>query len=508
MVVGHEADGEAANVMQCRLEVCPKQLFSNCLTSPTSSSSLSKHLLMEYDDIVWIKEKVPNDAGLVSQLPTSITASVDSSSPQDKVTVGNDVSSHITVQFFNGNNKKVPAEFLKENEEDGNSISIEDFDITEYEKKLYDNAKQTINLIGDLCNRSEQITEQQKETLLRLEEKQQECQKITEKMEEVARQNEQLTIAKQELEQRLVEHSADQEESGISQSSKTEGNLSQTEWQRVDSSHISNSDLLQPNSVTFLQSTDKIVVTDQDNGLLLFSVEFGLIKKVSSSEWKWPQSAVYTPDNKILVSAMVRDGSGNKTVWKRNLIKFNENLEFVSRIEGPKWIENETVTREHLCIALNGYIYLCVTGDTFSALYELATDGQWTELCHKRSARFSNIQVLAVIDVITEVLVVEQKRGYIWLLSIRESTICDRNMIAAVEKPGALCIDDEKQLFIHDIGQSKIRLLEPRTFEAIQDVALTSKNLTAISAYQGLLVAVYCADKIIHLHRNWIAISQ
>lgn len=70
----------------------------------------------------------------------------------------------------------------------------------------------------------------------------------------------------------------------------------------MDSSHISNHDLSQPNSVTFLQSTDKIVVTDQDNGLLLFSAQSGLIKKVSSSEWKWPQSAVYTPDNKILVN--------------------------------------------------------------------------------------------------------------------------------------------------------------------------------------------------------------
>lgn len=90
---------------------------------------------------------------------------------------------------------------------------------------------------------------------------------------------------------------------------------------------------------------------------------------------------------------MIKNESGNKTVWKRNLMKFDEKLEFVSRIEGPKWIENETVTREHLCIALNGYIYLCVTGDTFSALYELTTDGQWTELCHKRSSRFSYIQV-------------------------------------------------------------------------------------------------------------------
>ncbi|KAL3982705.1 hypothetical protein ACH3XW_48190 [Acanthocheilonema viteae] len=450
---------------------------------------------MEYDNIVWIKEEIPND-GFESQLSTT------TSLPQIRNAADGNISSEIAVQFFDGKEKKVSVEFFNENnKQSGNSISNEEFDITEYEKKLHDNAKQTMDLIGDLCNRSEQITGQQKETLLRLEEEQQEWRKIAEKMEEVTKQNEQLIISKQELEQRLIEHSANRERNGMNQSVKLERNLSQTEWQRVDSSHISNNNLSQPNSVTFLQSTDKIVVTDQDNGLLLFSVQYGLIKKVCSSEWKWPQSAIYTSDNKILVSVMVKDESGNKTIWKRNLMKFDEELEFVSRIEGPKWIENETVTTDHLCVALNGYIYLCVTGYTFSALYELTTDGQWTELCYKQTTRFSNIQVLTTIDVITELLVVEQKRGYIWLFSIRESTICYRSMIAAVEKPGALCIDDKNQLFIHDIGQSKIRLLEPRTFEPIQDIALTSKNLTAITAYQGLLVAVYCVDHIIHFHR-------
>ncbi|EJW88333.1 hypothetical protein WUBG_00752 [Wuchereria bancrofti] len=425
-----------------RLEVSGTAVLKLCNTLDIYPVPCLIISLMEHDNIVWIKEELPSDGGIASQLSTTVTT-FDSSLPQ-------------------GNK-----------EEDGNSISNEEFDISEYEKRLYGNAKQAMDLIGDLCSRSEQITMQQKETLLRLEEEQQEWRRVAEKIEEVTKQNKQLIIAKQKLEQRLTEYN---EENGMSQSSDAEENQSR-------------------------QSTDKIVVTDQDNGLLLFSTQFGLIKKVSSSEWKWPQSAIYTLDNKILVSAMVKDKSGNKTVWKRNLMRFDEKLEFISRIEGPKWIENETVTREHLCMALNGYIYLCVTGETFSALYELTTDGQWTELCHKRSTKFSDIEVLAVIDVITELLVVEQKRGYIWLLSIRESTICDRNIIAAVEKPGALCIDNENQLFIHDIGQSKIRLLEARTFEALQDVALTSKNLTAITAYQGLLVAVYCADKIIHLHR-------
>ncbi|VBB26400.1 unnamed protein product [Acanthocheilonema viteae] len=347
------------------------------------------------------------------------------------------ISSEIAVQFFDGKEKKVSVEFFNENnKQSGNSISNEEFDITEYEKKLHDNAKQTMDLIGDLCNRSEQITGQQKETLLRLEEEQQEWRKIAEKMEEVTKQNEQLIISKQELASNVIRLTVEARTTSDRTQCKSRKKRNEPERQIGKKS---------------ISSTDKIVVTDQDNGLLLFSVQYGLIKKVCSSEWKWPQSAIYTSDNKILVSVMVKDESGNKTIWKRNLMKFDEELEFVSRIEGPKWIENETV--------------------------------------------------LTTIDVITELLVVEQKRGYIWLFSIRESTICYRSMIAAVEKPGALCIDDKNQLFIHDIGQSKIRLLEPRTFEPIQDIALTSKNLTAITAYQGLLVAVYCVDHIIHFHR-------
>lgn len=74
-------------------------------------------------------------------------------------------------------------------------------------------------------------------------------------------------------------------------------------------------------------------------------------------------------------------------------------------------------------------------------------------------------------------------------------------MIAAVEKPGALCIDERHQLFIHDIGQSKIRQVDSHVFEPISDIALASKNLTSITACQGLLAAVYNAERLIRVHQ-------
>ncbi|MCP9265805.1 Protein F44B9.2 [Dirofilaria immitis] len=369
-----------ADVMWCRLGgISEATVLNQCNIIDFIRSSLCVSL-MEDDSIVWIKEEIPSSIGLTS-LSTAASATIDSSLTQDKDTADGDVSSQITVQFFNGS-----VGFLNENKQENvNPVSIED--------------------------RSEQITGQQKETLLRLEEEQQEWRKVAEKWRKLRDKMNSLPLRnKKFLEQRIVERNAGQEGNGMNQNNKREGNLSQTEWRRVDSSHSSNSDLSQPNSVTFLQSTEKIVVADQDNGLLLFSTRSGLIKKISSSEWKWPQSIVCTPDNKILVSAMVKDESEKKTVWRRNLMKFDEKLEFISRIEGPKWIENETVTKEHLCIASNGFIYLCVTGNTFSALYELSTDGQWTELCHKRNTKFCNIQVLAVVNPITELLIVEQKK--------------------------------------------------------------------------------------------------
>ncbi|VDN17572.1 unnamed protein product [Gongylonema pulchrum] len=394
--------------------------------------------------------------------------------------------------------------------ENKNSSNGEELDISEYERNLRENAKQAMDLVGDLCDRSDQITEQQKGTLLKLEEEQRERQKVAEEMKKVAEQNEELSSVKQQvqfwlifslkLEQRVAELSSSQHVDDSDQGGKSQSHLTGAGWQRVDSVSIGEDELSRPNSAAFLQNTDKIVVADEENGLVLFSMQSGLITKVTSEDWKWPQSVICTPDNKILISAMAKSENNGKIEWKRNLLKFDENLEFLSRIEGPKWIQDETVASEHLCIAPNGYIYLSVTGETFSALYELATDGKWSEICHKRGIKISNVQVLAAVGPITELLVVERCRGYIWLLSIRESSACARNMIAAVEKPGALCIDERHQIFIHDTQQSKIRQVDSRVFEPVADVALASKDLTFISSCRGLLAAVYCARKIVRIH--------
>lgn len=110
--------------------------------------------------------------------------------------------------------------------------------------------------------------------------------------------------------------------------------------------------------------------------------------------------------------------------------------------------------------------------------------------------------MLAVIGPITELFVVEEHRRYLWMLSIRESAICARKLLAVVEKPGAICVDDVGQFFIHDIGQGKIRQIDTKdNFEVISDIALADKSLYAISANKGFLAIIYREKNIIRLNK-------
>lgn len=45
--------------------------------------------------------------------------------------------------------------------------TAEEFDISEYERKLRENTEETMNLVMNLCDRSDKLKEQQKSTLLR-----------------------------------------------------------------------------------------------------------------------------------------------------------------------------------------------------------------------------------------------------------------------------------------------------------------------------------------------------
>ncbi|VDK53601.1 unnamed protein product [Anisakis simplex] len=195
-------------------------------------------------------------------------------------------------------------------------------------------------------------------------------------------------------------------------------------------------------------------------------------------------------------------------------MKFDSELNFTAKIEGPKWIEEETILRERLCAASNGNIYFAVAGETFSSLFELSAEGRWTELDQKRGQSFVDVQllysqtydyewvsvqVLSVIGPVTEVLLMEERRGAVYVLSVRDSLIAIRRAMNPVEKPGTVCVDEEKKVFVHDVRDGKIRQISTSgdSFEATDDAALAHKSLYALSVNKGFLAAVYREDNLV-----------
>lgn len=464
------------------------------------------------DNIVWIKEE-PLDtvegAGSVAVVPTVDNHSGVQSSPSvpnapstfaSTMEQSNANSRHASSQNGDAVTKEeVKVSWLGEsaNNEKENEISTADeFDVSEYERKLRENTEQTMNLVMNLCEHSDALKEQQRATLKRLQEEQTIQKKTTEELEKVVRLNAELCEQKSELEKEVVtlKKAADE-----LMKSSADGKRRGIEWHSVDSARFGECFLKEPTSAAVLSNLN-VFVADQQLGLFLFSINSELIRSVNNPNWKWAQAATRTSDNHLLVSMMIR--ADETSPWKRFIMKFDEELNMTAKVEGPKWIEDETVSTERICATSTGFIYLAVAGETFTALYELSPDARWTELYHKLGQIFVDVQVLSVIGPITELLVVERQRGYVLKFSVRESEICARKSLALVEKPGPMCTDELGQLFIADLRQAKIRQLDTGgSFEPIRDIALAQKDIHAISAHKGFLAVTYRESNLVRIHK-------
>lgn len=90
-------------------------------------------------------------------------------------------------------------------------------------------------------------------------------------------------------------------------------------------------------------------------------------------------------------------------------MKLTATLDYVAKIEGPRWLVDRHVDRDRICIAHTDNLYLIACGQLFSALSELSPIGQWTELDYKQSESYVDIVAFATIGPITQLLVVEGK---------------------------------------------------------------------------------------------------
>ncbi|KHJ91070.1 hypothetical protein OESDEN_09070, partial [Oesophagostomum dentatum] len=213
-----------------------------------------------------------------------------------------------------------------------------------------------------------------------------------------------------------------------------------------------------------------ILVTDEEEGLILFDTQGNVLRKVTNSGWKKPRSPIYYKEHILMLIDMEEEPG----IWNRYVFKFTSDVQFVARIEGPKWMRDEkTIISERLSIAHTDYLYLCICGEIFSALYELSPVGQWTELQYRLSESYVDMLAFAVIGPITQVLVVEGRKNYVLQFSIRDSEVVDRHRLAVCERPGAMARDEAGRLFVANRSSATIQLVDTVRWTSARNVALT-----------------------------------
>uniref|UniRef100_A0A7I4YND3 Titin n=1 Tax=Haemonchus contortus TaxID=6289 RepID=A0A7I4YND3_HAECO len=226
-----------------------------------------------------------------------------------------------------------------------------------------------------------------------------------------------------------------------------------------------------------------VLVTDEEEGIILFDTQGNVVKKIKQPGWRKPRSPIYYKEH-VLMLLDIEEGEHN---WCRYIFKFTIDLQYVAKIEGPKWMRDETVISERLSIAHTDYIYLCVCGEIFSSLYELTPVGQWTELQYRLSESYTDMLAFAVVGPITQILVVEGNKHYVLMFSVRDSEVVDRRRIAVCERPGALARDEAGRLFVANRAAAAIQLVDTVRWSAARNVALADAVVPHFSASWGLL---------------------
>ncbi|EFP06219.1 hypothetical protein CRE_06822 [Caenorhabditis remanei] len=241
--------------------------------------------------------------------------------------------------------------------------------------------------------------------------------------------------------------------------------------------------LLEEITGTLVLPNGHVLVTDERVGILLFDLEGNVLAKINTPEFRKLWSPVYHKEH-ILVLADAQNAASH---WVRHVIKLSIQLEYVAKIECPSWLAECTILRERLSIAHNDHLYLCVCGEIFSGLYELTPIGQWTELEYKLSEAYVDMLAFATIGPITQLLVVEGRRNYVLLVSVRESRIVDKKRMAICERPGALARDEAGRLFVANRFSASIQLVDTMRWVSEKNVAITEAFVRHFTACWGLL---------------------
>ncbi|GMT25883.1 hypothetical protein PFISCL1PPCAC_17180, partial [Pristionchus fissidentatus] len=353
------------------------------------------------------------------------------------------------------------------------SIAEDSFNIDEYEKKLNDTTAQTKELVDLLCQTGAQISENSMKM----------SDVFTDAVEASVR-----SMMDQERKDRQSAALPPIAENGESISREPPPQLVAGALPPNVESVIVSSPELKCVTGSLVLENAHILVTDEESGMFLFTLDSKIVRHVTNPNWKRAASPVIFKDRLKSYILVLMDCKDEKDgAWVRHVVKFSENLDYMEKAECPKWIREKTVISDRLAVNRYENIFYCANGEIFSGLYELAPTGKWTELLYRQSESFIDMLAFSIIGPIQQILIVEGRRDHVLLCSIRESTCVEAKRMAICERPGALAKDESGRLFVMNRAQAAIQIVDTRYWASCRNMALVDRFVPHFSAAFGML---------------------
>ncbi|CEF71480.1 Six-bladed beta-propeller, TolB-like domain-containing protein [Strongyloides ratti] len=270
----------------------------------------------------------------------------------------------------------------------------------------------------------------------------------------------------------------------------------------ANSYEINDIEMETPNAILMIPNTPNIVISDNSKGIIIYDMSTKIQKTIKKETWRYCQGLAYDwRKEEIYTIITKKDDSIPHSPTNYLTILDQNTFEIKDSIELPKILQEIKLNKIKITLAPNGILYMSLNSQGCGSLFEYEPKTKkWTEIAIKRGHFYIDIIVLKIIDSITEILLLEESKGYIVMESIWNSMSAARGIISPVIKPTALTSSfGSGRIFVIDNSISSAVELSKENFEKIKNIVLVESGKNLMYAMERYLIILNIAKKNIKL---------
>uniref|UniRef100_A0A0K0FF55 Mcl1_mid domain-containing protein n=1 Tax=Strongyloides venezuelensis TaxID=75913 RepID=A0A0K0FF55_STRVS len=270
----------------------------------------------------------------------------------------------------------------------------------------------------------------------------------------------------------------------------------------ANSYEITDIDMETPNAILMIPNTPNIIISDTDKGIIIYDMSTKFQKTIKKDTWRYVQGLAYNWRKDEIYSIITTKDDIIPNSPTNFLITFDQNTFGIKdTLELPKILQEIKLNKIKITSASNGMLYVSLNSQGCGSLFQCdLKDKKWSEIAIKRGHFYTDIVILKIIDTITEVLLLEESKGYIVMESVWNSMSAARGIISPVVKPTALATSfGSGRIFVIDNSISTAVELSRENFEKVKNIALVEPGRNLMYAMERYLIILNIAKKVLKL---------